>query len=269
MRCATSSRLKLCSPALSTGPRACAQSESRRPSQNCQGEYAALSTLGALRPVQEEPRLVLPRERTSAPPLARSWQEAQATVPDAPRGPVAPLAPSLPTASGPEKRVSKKNCWPIAAAPASSAKRLAGFAGTAPMAYAARSARSAWVKSGGGEHAQHTATATRGNRKSSHAIGDLPGVRLVLDRGACQQLHKHLNIDRCEFGNVSCQPAGPSCVRDAPAHTSSRATKGGVRARRAPGPTTRDSARPSDRRCSRDGRACSSPASRPRSSRLT
>src|SRR4051794_30637283 len=209
MRWATSRRLKLCSPALSTGPRAWAQSESRRPSQNCQGDQAALSTLGALRPVHADPRLVLPRERTSAPPLAGSWQEAQATVPEAPRGPVAPLAPSLPTASGPEKRVSKKNCWPIAAAPASSAKRLAGFAGTAPMAYAARSARSAWVKSGGGEHAQHTATATRGNRKSSHAIGDLPGVRLVLDRGACQQLHKHLNIDMCEFGNVSCHPRAP------------------------------------------------------------
>src|SRR4051812_23115396 len=180
MRWATSRRLKLCSPALSTGPRACAQSESRRPSQNCQGEYAALSTLGALRPVQEEPRLVLPRERTSAPPLAGSWQEAQATVPDAPRGPVAPLAPSLPTASGPEKRVSKKNCWPIPAAPASSAKRFAGLAGTSPMAYAASIARSASVKSGGGEQAQHTARASEEDLKSSHAMVDLR-MALVLD----------------------------------------------------------------------------------------
>src|SRR3954462_3275365 len=103
MRWATARRLKLCSPALSTGTSAWAQSESRRPSQNCQGDQAALSTDGEFRPVQEEPRLVFAgRERASAPPSAGSWHEAQETVAAAPRGPVAPLAPSSPMARGPE-----------------------------------------------------------------------------------------------------------------------------------------------------------------------
>src|SRR5688572_15900094 len=104
---------------------------SRRPSQlrNCCCDTS--KSEGARRCDQPEPCEIWPRElRVSWKDEVGTWQLAQATFCVSPTLPSVPACPLLALSkSAPEKRVSKKNFLPSAAARGSSAKRLLASAG--------------------------------------------------------------------------------------------------------------------------------------------
>ncbi len=109
MRCATARRVDAISTGFSTGPRACAQRVSTRPSQKLQRVWGAKSTVGVLRSPRATPT---PCGRASVKSVAVTWQVAHETV----------LVE--------ERPVSLKSASPRRAARGSSATRFVGSAGT-------------------------------------------------------------------------------------------------------------------------------------------